>query len=252
VSLALAPATLDEGRALYRSMHALRYAEDRALGGPTLPATDAFLPDAALAEHLRVLRDGELIGRLALRRRRHPGEDALSVDALWVEPERRGQGLASQILGVVETMARAEGHTLMTIDVAASNVRGRRVYASAGLEVRRRSFLIDAFAPPPVAPCDYRLLPGVMGNLYLAVLRQGREAERIGMRLLSTAGGRQLAYAEAHDSTQHTWTPEVLATALSAARAGSVSELYLDIPESSARLLGQHWETYYYSLVKRL
>jgi ribosomal protein S18 acetylase RimI-like enzyme len=252
VSLILQRASVEEGRALYQTMHELRYAEDQVRGGPALPMDVDMTALADTAEHLRVVHGAELVGRLALRDRTLGGEGALSIEAFWVEPRLRGQRLARQLFDLAEGVARARRYRLLTLEVAGSNIRAQRVYAAAGMGVRRRTFFIDSAAPLPVAPYEYRIVPGAPGQLRLSLLYEGREIGRVGALERSFGSARQVVSAEIRAVDQHLWTPSGVASVLSAAAGEGFAGLYLDASRPAADALAERWEPYYHELVKRL
>lgn len=67
-----------------------------------------------------------------------PGRDSITgaacgyVTLLAVVAEAEGRGIARRLMDAVEDWARLEGFSLLTLDVFASNRRGRQFYADLG------------------------------------------------------------------------------------------------------------------------
>lgn len=63
--------------------------------------------------------------------------DAVDVNELWVAPERRGEGLARELMARAESWGRERGAERARLSVNADNEAGRSLYESLGYEVRR-------------------------------------------------------------------------------------------------------------------
>lgn len=80
--------------------------------------------------------DGRPTGYAAL----HPagrlqrGERSLNLHHLWVEPDRRGRGVARALVAAAEARAAEEGCAALLVSVEAENAAARGLYAAAGFE----------------------------------------------------------------------------------------------------------------------
>jgi GNAT superfamily N-acetyltransferase len=72
--------------------------------------------------------DGQVVGLVAGM----PFGDIPEVISMWVEPERRGTGVADELLAVVVTWAKSEAATGLSLAVAQDNHRAGRFYERAG------------------------------------------------------------------------------------------------------------------------
>jgi GNAT superfamily N-acetyltransferase len=61
-----------------------------------------------------------------------PVNDRTEVISMWVDPERRGTGIAQGLLAAVVAWAKAEGAVGLCLAVAEGNHIGRRFYERAG------------------------------------------------------------------------------------------------------------------------
>lgn len=62
-----------------------------------------------------------------------PGESgSFQVISTWVAPERRGSGVAEQLVAAVVTWALDRGASALVLDVAENNPRARRFYERTG------------------------------------------------------------------------------------------------------------------------
>lgn len=61
------------------------------------------------------------------------------VRALAVDPEYRGSGIGTRLIGSMEDAARAAGSTRLALDVAAKNHDGRRLYERLGMTAEAES-----------------------------------------------------------------------------------------------------------------
>lgn len=52
--------------------------------------------------------------------------------AMWVRPDRRGQGIADALVDAVKAQALAQGHVRVVLDVAIDNVSAASFYARQG------------------------------------------------------------------------------------------------------------------------
>jgi ribosomal protein S18 acetylase RimI-like enzyme len=92
---------------------------DRDLADP-LAAYDA----AWVARH-----DGTLVGSVALRR---AGDDAFSLQRMYVRPDCRGAGLGARLLTTALDHARTAGARAVHLHTAAAMAAAQRLYERAG------------------------------------------------------------------------------------------------------------------------
>ena len=59
------------------------------------------------------------------------------IDNLYVVPDRRGEGVGSDLLSAAESRLREEGVDAITLEVMATNERARRFYRRHGYESHR-------------------------------------------------------------------------------------------------------------------
>ena len=59
------------------------------------------------------------------------------VENIYVEPERRGEGVGSALLSTAESVLRADGADVITLDVMAENEAARRFYEEHGFRPHR-------------------------------------------------------------------------------------------------------------------
>ncbi|MDR9411480.1 MAG: GNAT family N-acetyltransferase [Haloquadratum sp.] len=61
------------------------------------------------------------------------------VDAMYVEPVARGEGLGAALLAAIEAALARRGADHVALEVLTTNARARRFYADAGYRERRRT-----------------------------------------------------------------------------------------------------------------
>lgn len=71
------------------------------------------------------------------------GRDAF-IDEMFIVPEHRSKGFGTAALQLVKTEAAVLGIKALHLEVARSNDRTRRLYASVGFEARERFVLMSA------------------------------------------------------------------------------------------------------------
>lgn len=96
---------------------------------------------AAAAAVTFVADDGGLIGYTALSHSEPPSVfargPAVSVEEVYVAPERRGEGVATVLLERAEAWGRERGCERATLSVNADNATARALYEDRGYGVRR-------------------------------------------------------------------------------------------------------------------
>ena len=73
-----------------------------------------------------------------------------AVGELYVEPDRRGEGIARRLLARAETHAVERGAERLRVQVLAANVRARRLYGDFGFHDR----LVELEKPLPAPDAD--------------------------------------------------------------------------------------------------
>lgn len=111
-------------RALRESPDAFASSHEEEVGHP-----DTWWIDGTARLAWFVARDeGRVVGIVAGM----PSGDSPEVVSMWVEPGRRGTGVADSLLAAVVAWARAEGAAGLRLAVAEGNQRARRFYERAG------------------------------------------------------------------------------------------------------------------------
>lgn len=93
------------------------------------------LSDSLLAEDTVILiaKEHDVAGYIQIRL---PGSDHIAwVDDLYVDPDLRGQGFATQLIEASEQLLKADGATLLRIFTQAENDGARITYAKAGYDM---------------------------------------------------------------------------------------------------------------------
>ncbi len=123
---------------LYRELRldALRDSPDAFAS--TIAREEAFtrwtwMSRLASAVSVVVFLDGRPVGTATLIRDRRLASGR-EVVAMWVRPDARGQGIASQLLAHLVEVARTDGASRIALWVADGNDAARRVYLAAGFE----------------------------------------------------------------------------------------------------------------------
>ena len=75
------------------------------------------------------------------------GRDAF-IDEMFIVPEQRAKGIGKAALGLVKSEAASLGIRALHLEVARTNERAKRLYASAGFVARERFFLMSADTLP--------------------------------------------------------------------------------------------------------
>jgi GNAT superfamily N-acetyltransferase len=96
-------------------------------GGSHLSTDELFLPRGA---YLVGWVGEESVAGGALRRLDEP--DLVEIKRMYVRPERRGEGLATQLLAALEGQARTMGYTRARLDTGPHQVHARRLYEHSG------------------------------------------------------------------------------------------------------------------------
>lgn len=85
--------------------------------------------------------DGEWVGYVQATYRESPPVfargDALHVDELWVAPDHRGHGIATELLDRAEDWGRKRGAERVALHVNVDNESARELYAERGYDTRR-------------------------------------------------------------------------------------------------------------------
>ena len=71
------------------------------------------------------------------------GPDAF-IDEMFIVPEQRAKGIGRSVLRLLKPKAAALGLKALHLEVARTNERARRLYASAGFRSRERFFLMSS------------------------------------------------------------------------------------------------------------
>ena len=72
----------------------------------------------------------------------------LFLDELLVAPDRRGRGIGTRFLALLEEYARAGGADAIRLEVSAENPRARDLYAARGYTDPGRAFLVRRLGAP--------------------------------------------------------------------------------------------------------
>ncbi len=79
------------------------------------------------------------------------GRDAF-IDEMFIDPEHRSKGVGTAALQLVKVEAAALGIKALHLEVARSNDRARRLYASVGFGARERFVLMSTLTHREAAP----------------------------------------------------------------------------------------------------
>jgi len=77
--------------------------------------------------------EGKIVGMGALRRL---GEGVAEVKSMYIQPDYRGHGYGKQMLNKLIEAAKVFGYTTLRLDTIEFMAAARRIYESAGFEVR--------------------------------------------------------------------------------------------------------------------
>ncbi len=75
--------------------------------------------------------NARLVGVVASRRRDNT-ESRRELLSMWMHPDQRGTGVAAELVCAVQTRARSDGASVLTLSVADGNDRARRFYEKLG------------------------------------------------------------------------------------------------------------------------
>ena len=64
-------------------------------------------------------------------------DDHFLLDGLSVDAAARGQGIGAALIAAIADLGRQTGHTSLILDVVASNMRARQLYASQGFTIEK-------------------------------------------------------------------------------------------------------------------
>ena len=76
-------------------------------------------------------------------------EGTPEIVAAVVDPEARGRGIGTQLMGAAEALTRERGHRVLTVGVEDTNPRARRLYERLGYEAFRDGEFPYLGAPEP-------------------------------------------------------------------------------------------------------
>jgi ribosomal protein S18 acetylase RimI-like enzyme len=107
---------------------------------------------------------------LAVARRK--GDRLGFLEVVYVRPEARGAGLASELVREAVTQLRAAGAEMLELEVLASNVEAREIYERWGLK------LVELTLAAPLAQLEQRLVPAD-GPTFGFVHVQTDDAEKV-------------------------------------------------------------------------
>lgn len=107
----------------------------RALGREIGPDAYAWFADAIVKGDIYEARDGEeLVGAICTK----PGGPDLELALIGVSPARQKGGIASFMIGKVETLARARGVKTLSLNTAEMMEDRVRLYSRRGFAIVRR------------------------------------------------------------------------------------------------------------------
>ena len=132
-------ARLDHQRAVLALIDA--YSRDPMGNGRPLPAEVRQNLIAGLRRHPTTLvflawQDGQAVGIAVCFYgfSTFAARPLINIHDFAVLPDRRGSGIARELLSAIEAKARQSGCCKITLEVLENNRRARRVYAAAGFE----------------------------------------------------------------------------------------------------------------------
>jgi len=127
------PASPDDFGAIFTLQRAAFVDEARLYGTPDVPSLNETLDEltARMAQSTSfVAVDGHrIVGAVSLRTYRN---DVPDVERLMVAPDRRGQGISTQLLAHVEDHAREQGQRCLQLVVGAVAETNRAIYRHLG------------------------------------------------------------------------------------------------------------------------
>ena len=107
----------------------------RALGREIAPGSYDWYTEAIAKGDIFTARDGgELVGAIATKR----GDKDLSLEQIGVSPARQKQGIASWMIGQIESIARGRGCRTMSLNTAEMMEDRVRLYSRHGFRIVRR------------------------------------------------------------------------------------------------------------------
>ena len=127
------PAQLGE---VDRLIHAAFTPYVRALGREIAPDAFGWFAEAIVQGDIFVALDGsEIVGAVATRR---PVAGELELALIGVSPKRQKSGIASWMIGQVESVARARGLATLSLNTAEMMEDRVRLYSRHGFRIVRR------------------------------------------------------------------------------------------------------------------
>jgi len=107
----------------------------RALGGEIAPDAYAWFTEAIVKGDIYMALDGEeMVGAICTK----PGGADLELALIGVSPARQKSGIASFMIGKVETLARARGVKTLSLNTAEIMEDRVRLYSRHGFSIVRR------------------------------------------------------------------------------------------------------------------
>jgi len=107
----------------------------RALGREIAPGSYDWYGEAIVKGDIFVARDdGDLVGAIATKR----GDKDLSLEQIGVSPARQKQGIASWMIGQIESIARGRGCRTLSLNTAEMMEDRVRLYSRHGFRIVRR------------------------------------------------------------------------------------------------------------------
>jgi ribosomal protein S18 acetylase RimI-like enzyme len=104
-----------------------------------------LLTDARLGKIGLIYCDRQIVGYIALcfgYSIEFAGKDAF-IDEFYIKPEFRGRGLGKQTLELIKVMAKEQGIQALHLEVARSNVKAHKFYASLDFVDREQYALMS-------------------------------------------------------------------------------------------------------------
>jgi GNAT superfamily N-acetyltransferase len=135
MTMTFAPAAPDQLAAVEALMRQAFTPYVRALGREIAPGSYDWYGEAIVKGDIFIARDrGELVGAIATKR----GDKDLGLEQIGVSPARQKQGIASWMIGEIESIARDRGCRTMSLNTAEMMVDRVRLYSRHGFRIVRR------------------------------------------------------------------------------------------------------------------